>query len=204
MAMAHLGVGDGAVGTVGVVGMAGAPITTTGTLGAVGTTPGGAVHGAGITRISTAGILNRIPEDSTVATLPVTTTAAAFRATLAQYVPTMALSAIHQEILVEQTPATTAYHVQRSKTAHGLLGNSAIRRLLPVSPIRTRLIAACNGAPLHEPSVNPHSLLPRVPSELPHVAEDSAEAETWAEAAVASAAVAEADVASAGDAKVTQ
>lgn len=204
MAMAHLGVGDGAVGTVGVVGMAGAPITTTGTLGAVGTTPGGAVHGAGITRISTAGILNRIPEDSTVATLPVTTTAAVFRATLAQYVPTMALSAIHQEILVEQTPATTAYHVQRSKTAHGLLGNSAIRRLLPVSPIRTRLIAACNGAPLHETSVNPHSLLPRVPSELPHVAEDSAEAETWAEAAVASAAVAEADVASAGDAKVTQ
>lgn len=204
MATVHLGVGDGAVGTVGVVGMAGAPITTTGTLGAVGTTPGGAVHGAGIIRISTAGIHNQILEDSTVATLPETTTVAAFRATSARCVPTMALSVIPQEIMVEQTPATTAYHVQRTKMVRGLLASSAIRRLLPVSSTRTRLIATCNEAHHHDPSVSPHNLLLHVPSELPHVAEDSAEAETWAEEVVASAAVAEADAASADDAKVSE
>lgn len=71
-ATAHLGAGAGAVGTVGVAGTVGAPITATGTLGAVGTTLGGAALGVGIIRISTVGTHSPTHAASTVAILRVT------------------------------------------------------------------------------------------------------------------------------------
>lgn len=197
MATAHLGAGVGAVGTAGAVGMAGVHITATGTLGAVGTIPGGAVPGADIIRISTAGIRSPILAASTAAITPATSIAVAFHAASARYVRTMAQKVVLPETLelpAQEAPTVRALATKTVRAPHASL---ATRKLLPVSSTQTRRTVPYSKAHRQDPLDNPHNLLPRVPSEPLRVAEALAEAEIWAEAAAASAAVAAVAAASA-------